>query len=507
YTHALVQRLFGPGEFPLRMYGVFHFILSLILMLLIIRELTDERERVRPLALAAGAVLFLVNPLLLQHSVVINADNNILTSAILFFLFFLIRGERLNGDGYLRSRFILAGLFALCLWSKEMAPLFMMAGIIGFRLANREFEKALFDGVLIGVLGAVIFWSSWWAYCAASGTDLLGFVKFTMINKSKLAFSRGYLNGIFDVAFYGSRWNIFWAGAPFFLAILGFLAARGRVFAATGKGERVDLIFVCAAAIWIPFQFFRPTIDMVKYQYPAYPLLIICIAWLFARIAGRRFGEERRVPGGMVMAALFGAVVVFTLHYYLIGDYLLALWAPLVRHLEGHFLFYYFLPIAAVCSVVAIASRGQRLRENLVIAMIIMAIPVNIGLDLNHAKADYATTEIWLNYGERGLRETAEYLRSQIKKSTIVSVRADIEYYLVYRYNLPARNIITPEKIFSLVDQRMVRALFAQVPIEYLVVDRISTNTRVVNGAAAVIEEYFTFDRQIGSFYVYRRAR
>ena len=105
------------------------------------------------------------------------------------------------------------------------------------------------------------------------------------------------------------------------------------------------------------------------------------------------------------------------------------------------------------------------------------------------------------------MRETAEYLRSQIKKSTIVSVRADIEYYLVYRYNLPARNIITPEKIFSLVDQRMVRALFAQVPIEYLVVDRISTNTRVVNGAAAVIEEYFTFDRQIGSFYVYRRAR
>ena len=115
FTHAAVQRLFGPTELPLRLYGVFHYLVSLCLTLLILRHLTAGYEKsLRYVGLWLTAALYLVNPLLVQHSVVINADNNILTTCVLLFVFFLLRFENLREE-YMCVRILLACLLALLL--------------------------------------------------------------------------------------------------------------------------------------------------------------------------------------------------------------------------------------------------------------------------------------------------------------------------------------------------------------------------------------------------------
>ncbi len=510
FTHAAVQRIFGSGEFPLRMYGVAHFIICLLLMMAIIKETIKEENRyLKNIGMGIGALLYVINPLLIQHSVVINADNNILTTTILIFIYFFIRFEKLEGDDYFSSRFILGALLAVCFWAKELAPAFIFIGIILYRLINREYTKLICEFVLIGMLGLAIFWVTWWIYCAATGTDVLGFIKFTLIGKSRKAFSYEYMSGIFDVAFYGSRWNIYWVSAPFFISLAVFTVIRARDYLSSRRLGIVDLIFICAAAVWLPFQLFRPTVDMVKYQYPTYPLFIIAIAYIFVKIFKARAQKLNTgyLTGPQTMLAL-ALIGILTLHYYMIGDYLLALWKPVFRHINGHFLIYYYFPIAVLIAAVAVfTSRRSVVWNNMLLSIMLFIVPVNLGLDLNHAKADYATFEIWLNYGEAGLRQTAEYLKGKVRDGALISVRSDLEYYLTCKYKLKVRNVITPEKIFRAADDREIDRLFYEVPIQYIVVDHVSMSARASPNTPQLINKYFIFDSQIGDFYIYRNKR
>ena len=506
FTQAAVQRVFGPGEFPLRMYGVFHFVVSLILLLAIINELLKEDRFLKNIGMGIGALLYIINPLLIQHSVVINADNNILTTTILVFIYFFVRFEKFDGDRFFYSRFLLGLLLALCFWAKELAPAFIFFGILVYRLINREFGKFICEVVLIGMVGLAVFWVTWWIYCAATGTDVLGFIKYTIIGKSKRAFSRSYLSDISNMVFYGSRWNIYWASVPFFVSLAAVFVRRAGSFITDRRLNSTDLIFICAITAWVPFQFFRPTIDMVKYQYPTYPLFIAVIACVsVGAIRARARKLNGRYICGNDAVLLFALTAVLTFHYYAIGDYLLVLWKPLTRHLNSHFLTYYYLPLAIIAVTVVVVSKRAVIWNNLFLSAVIFIVPVNLGLDLNHAKAKYATFEIWLNYGEAGLRDTAEYLKANVKNGGIVAVRYDLEYYLIHRYGLNVKNAVCPEKLFRTTDNVVVNRLFSEIPIQYFVVDHVSATASLNPDLPQLIERYFIFDRQIGDFYIYRR--
>ncbi|MFH1767596.1 MAG: hypothetical protein ABH858_00360, partial [Candidatus Omnitrophota bacterium] len=284
YSHALVQRIFGKGDLALRLYGVFHYLLSLFLVLAIISEVTPGGDKyLRRWAKYIAAVLYLLNPLLLQHCLVINADNNILTTAILVFIYFFIRFEVKTEGGedrkYVLSRFPLAFLLALCFWAKELTPIFVSAGIVLYRITAGDVKKAIMDFFLVAILGLVLFWLTWWLYCFFTATDVLAFVKFTIINKSKYAFRLGFIKSILDGFFVVFRWPLYWVSAPFFTILILLLFQRIKSFFKQKKAVITDCIFLVAACVWFPYLFFKPNPDMMKYQYPAYPLFIIFISY------------------------------------------------------------------------------------------------------------------------------------------------------------------------------------------------------------------------------------
>ncbi len=505
-THSWVQRIFGSSETVVRAYGFFHFLLSLVLLLLIVGRLFKDNAVLRRRGWFIAAVLYLVNPLLLQHSLVINADNNILTTAILIFIYFFLRYEDLERRGFIGSRFPLAVLMALCFWSKEMAPLFLICGVLAYRVIARQWEKLKFDFLITCLGGLAVFWASWWAYCAFTGLDVFGFIKYTVVGKSRSAFGSGYLRGIFHVFFYGIRWHLYWVSAPFLAAVLMYLIQRGRAVLKEYPVEPADLLMISGVAIWVPFQFFRPNIDMMKYQYPAYPLFIAALSWLFARNSARRPLEGPSLYNVRNMAAVTVTAILLYLHYYRTGDYLLALWQPMSKYLDSHFYLYYYLPLVLIgAAAVLLASSLRRAWANLYVSLVLLVVPISAGLDINQAKAGYATAEIWLNYGEAGLRPTIEYLKDRITPGSVTMMRQDLEQYMRYRCGLKLGDNILPHTLFLTDNDALVRFILSQAPIEYLVLDEVSTRKTFNNSVVPLIAANFTLEKNFGDFYIFHR--
>jgi len=503
YTHALVSRLFGQREFPLRMYGVFHYLISLCLVLLIVRRLTPEKY-LRRWAMAVALALYISNPLLLQHSTVINADNNILTTMILLFLYFFLFFEEKNllGKDYFFSRVKLSILLALCFWAKEITPVFVIVGILAYRILNRQ-RKELLGDFFMGMLGVSLFWGSWWLYCLLTNTEVLAFVKFTIANKSKLAFSPGYIKGVLKGFLMPWRWPIYWVSAPFFVVVIMILIHRIRRLLREKRATCIDCFLTVALCIWLPYLFFKPNPDTMKYQYPSYPIFIMVISYYCAKLIQKR--EKLKYPSRLngkftLLFTLLGGILLF--HYYNLGDYILVLWQPLSKHLNSHFFIYYYLPILMFLSLILVVSPRSKVWGNSLLGFTFLIFPINGGLLINQAKANYSTTEIYLNYGESGLRETVEYLANHITPNSTIAVRGDLSYHLVYRKNVKIKENVNP--ILVLNNPILAEKLITVSPIEYLVLDKVTGLAVRDKRALSFLSKYFICVKKLGTFYIFR---
>jgi hypothetical protein len=400
FSHALVQRFFGSGLFPLRMYGVFHYFLSLVMVLLISFELGQKGGWGRALGCICSGLLFLSNPLLVQHSVIVNADNNILTTAVLVFFYFFVKSERSEHSNmyrYVVSRAGLGVLFAVCLWAKLMAPLFMISGILTCRVIGKD--KRGFWGDLLGIafFGAGLFWITWYVYCAVTGTDVMAFIEFTILGKGKMAFSAGYLEAAGKTILAALRWPVYWVSAPFWVLALWSAGNSFKSFFQDKKLQPAAIMVFSAFFMWLPFLVFKPNIDMMKYQYPAYPLIIVVIGHMVSVTLGGS-GKRKVFCSWVFYVAVTFVWGLLFYHYFRIGDYILALWRPMTSFMNGRFLQYYYLPILLFAGLVALASERKTRRGNVFFSIVLLTLAINSGLLINQAKADYITAEVYRNY-------------------------------------------------------------------------------------------------------------
>lgn len=514
FTQAGIQKIFGRDELPLRLYGVLLYLVCGGLVFAIASVLLPGPEDgARKFSLALTMLLYLLNPLLIQHSVVVNTDNSVLAAVLLLFfcayLFFEAKGSKTSGAG---RRLILTVLFATCLWAKELTPYFLLAGILLFRILAKDWRRFFSDLFWIGILGSFLFWSSWGMYCFFTGTPLLSFVRFTLIDKGgDLAASIGptleYCRVLLSVGF---RWPLYWVSFPFFASLLLLILDRGGVIFKKRPLGLIDLVFICALALWFPFQFYRPGIDMMKYQYPAYPFFIVSIGWLFLK-AFRGSGLGALVwPTGMFRffspgIVLFGLLV---LAYFGIGDYLPYLFDP--RYLDDNpfFLMKYYGPILLICLAAFFGSQKRYRWNHSVLALILCILPVNMALDMNQSKVKYATFEVWGGtYAESGFIETAEFLARQMPKGARISVRYDVADYIARHFRDDFINI-NPHDLYPLLERGSARfCKDAASPLLFHVYDRVSADIANVDldSPLGQIDEFFEYLPATGSFWISRR--
>lgn len=513
FSHGLVQYLFGKGNVSLRIYGMFHFLLSFFIMLGIIHLLIKDRFR-KIIAFLVAGIMYFINPLLVQHSVVVNSDNNILTTTLLLFIYFYIYFEHSwnipSNDEYSYNKIsqgktrniILIVLLALSFWAKETTPTFLVVGIAFYRILSKDWKKFLNDFFIVSVGGILLFWFTWWLYCILTGTDVLGFIKFTIIGKGKYAFSSRYIKSMIATIVGSSRWALYWVSGPFFIMVIMCLIKRAKRYFESKKLDSIDFLLIVGSIIWIVYHFFRPNPDMMKYQYPAYPLFIIVISVYMSSYL------IRLSPKIYLPIFIFLAIIIA--HYYWVGDYILVLSESifdrkitLTNHLNGHFLFYYWIP-PVIIILGAILVRKNFMR-NIILGCFFLTIGINAGLLFNQSQANYCTFEIWLNYGERGLKDVGEYLTKNVSSNDIVSARKDIFYYLEYIKGKKFIKGPRPREILGIRNYLSAMVFFARAPVKYIVLDRISLSVPFHPMIAKLINSYYRLVKVAGNFYVYER--
>ncbi len=452
YTLSLIFLFFGTTEVAARCFGILCFLLvGIVMARTLILLLDKETLFLKNTAIFFALCLYLVNPLILQHSLLIDADSTYTFLYANLFVYFFIHYEKTRSRFLFQRPLVLALVFTLLLWSKEGTPFLIAAGVLIYRLLNREWKKMAGDLFFVFVLGSAMAWGVWLVYCQSTNIDSMIFLRqqemhrFGRIGQGinlKLMISEIPLN---------LRWPFLWVSPVFFILLSGCLLQRFLVFFKRRKLELIDFCFLSAATVWVPYFFIRPSMDMMKYQHPVYPLFIVgivgCLAGFFkpAETAFRRCLQEK--SGLLVFFIILWASLCS--YYYKLGDSILFLAysvndARSLRHYQ-----LYFLPVVLAFAGVLIFSLYRRRISviGFVLVCFLFIFSTNSALDLRQT-GSYTTAESWLNYGESGLKETAAYLSTRLSPQARTVLRKDLLYYLKSAHGVVMLNNRDPMYIF-----------------------------------------------------------
>jgi hypothetical protein len=514
----------GETERAARGLGAIIFLTVCILACLTLRELSRNLTPwVRTVSITALAVTLLVNPLMIQHALLIDADTTGTALCIALFFYIFVRSRHSVGAAYLTSRLLLCLITAAMFLFKEMGPYAVMTGVSVHHLLNRSFKKFVVDLVLILGGGAALAWTLWSAYATALGMDpgrifiSQGSARYSSVISP--AFLRKVLRSLPVIA----RWPTYWLSAPLLTFLTITLVARLITYLRTWKTETADALWIAGLAVWIPFFLFKPSIDMMKYQFPVYPILLIAAIYGAATAAAPAAGlaglQNNTTPvflstfRGRVLAGLMmlTAVAIFV-HYRGLGDYLLFLFQRADRPLWVSFVPRYHTPWITLAAAVLITSALIK-KNRLAIclwSLLGIALPIQLALDWNQAKARYTTVESWMNYGEKGLKDSVDHLiRHGVRPLSIGCWRKDIQYYLERRHGIPASRVIYPDELYRTPETQLpeLERFLRSGALEWIVTDPISllkmSDARMAR-INAIIGRYYQISSVFGGFTIYR---
>lgn len=507
YVNAVFFKFFGPREVSLRGHGLLWFLFSLIILVLLSKNAFKGGAGGGAAAIFSAVSLYLLNPLLIQHSLILNnSDNNISAFAILLFVYLFFKFEERREADFIRTRLLLALVVAFNYMCKELTPTFLMLSVVLYRLINREFRKLILELILTIGLGLVIFCVIWAGYCFFTNTDVLAFIKFTTMRKGKKV-TLEFILRQFKFFFIIWKWPVYWVSFPFFALVFICVFERVKAFLKEKALNRVDFVVLASVFMFAPYIFVKPSIDMMKYQYPVYPLLVFLITWLmitkvFYPLQARSFDmacPAIKLPSRELFV-YFSALVIFagSWWYYQIGDYILILWGRLpLRFLAG-----YYIPVTILVVLFGLFFRKWGWYRSALCSLFLSIYPINAGLNFVQT-ADYTTAESWLNYGERGQMDAVEYLRARIDKRMTQYIRKDLDYYLRYRCGIEF-TVSDPTMIFRVADEGALNAIFRSADIQYFVFERTSSVQRANPDILNILGKYFLVEKQCGDFVILR---
>lgn len=495
YTNAIFYKFFGSAEIALRGYGIVFFILSLWVLCYFVADVFKDNQYQRP-AVFIAACIYSINPLLIQHSMLLNADNNISALFILFYVYLFYVFEKKPEKDFIKTRLILAVVVALNFLAKEITPVFMLFSVVVYRLLNREFKKFFIDLVCNIILGLAVFWIIWYLYCAFTNTDVLAFIKFTVIRKAPKVATFAFLLRQFRNFFLLMKWPIYWVSAPFFILVFLSIINRIGCYFKYRKLMPEDFILLSGVIMFVPFIFIKPSMDMMKYQYPTYAVFIVFIVWFclkYLKTDLNNFVKSKKI------SVLFVLWIILCFWYFKLGDYVIGFWDKM----SFKFMLFYYIPILLLVIVFFVMDKSKRKVTALSCACLFLICPINIGLNINQI-SEYTTAECWLNYGESGLKDTVDYLVTHADPEKVVFCRKDIAYYLNFRYEMGIKTKETTP-IFKLRNTTRIKTALDLRNVQYFVFDRISSVVKARKDILDILGKYFFLEKKFGDFVILRR--
>jgi 4-amino-4-deoxy-L-arabinose transferase-like glycosyltransferase len=392
YLEGVLARLGGWTPPVLRLLGLVGGLLSALLTYLLARTLTRGPPVMQHVAGSVAASLFLVCPLVVQSTLILDIDFPLLLPLALLFLLAYLRLE-----GTRRQWLWLAPLFAVLLWAKMTNPLPLLVVVAVWQLLRGHVLRAARHLVGIGLAGAAVFGGSWllvgrWLGFPLDmpfGVNLVQWQDSAEVARAAYTSPGAFIEGL--------QPTVLWLGPG--LAALGSIGLAVRVAGLTrcwrfvGADLLIGLLavfvlgYVNKYAGWFP-----------KYQVSMAPLL----ACLGAPLVAHAWCTRPRVTVLSAVAALaLGAAITLGL---IRDDWALQrTWA--IQPVAGAWL------LGGVVMAAIAGPRARAAAPAVIAAVLGITLGWSLGLDVYQATAAYQT-DYW--YGTTGTPQAADWVTAHL---------------------------------------------------------------------------------------------
>jgi len=505
YAQAVFIRMFGFSETVIRMFGMCCVLLTALLTLHISRLIVPSLPRYFDSVFCA---LFLLNPYTIASATLPDIDSTVLPVTMTLFILLLLHTAERNREIMERSRLmelgvamalpitLMAGSFALCLWSKLTTPLLLPP--FAFLLLNVQGIRRLRALIVVGfvsVLGAFVFVLTYWIYCAALGLPMEYTYSFLLQSFDKGSSASGVARRLLRLLYNAHYTGQFlhWITLPT-AAVLASAGAdaliacvrerRESPAVATGRCS-VAVLFMFGSAVTVGYLFITGPFDrFLKYPFAAYQFLMLPAAFLLARALGAMRARYLALIGiGVLLAAGVSS------HVW--GD------SFLKQHRSLNTVeIIVFIAVSAGIASVWIMPRMRRFAAVTAALLLICACGFQLGVSRVQAVSTYPTKYY---YGQTGLDETVTYLKGKTKPDEVIFSMKDVGYYVNNRYEENFGYLVSTELQKHLEDIMRSGSIRYYVGTEGIGVDQVEQ----LPGIIAVIRSYAVLERRFGNFVIY----
>lgn len=474
YALALSFKVFGVAEWSARLVNILFSLGTLAIVYFLAREVSDKS-----IVVLLSCFIFLLNPFVVQSSLLIDIDNTVLTFLMSLFVFAYVRFSKKKN--LTASVFIVLGLlFGVTLWAKFGTPPVLIASIFIYHLARKEYGIALYRSSVIGITGILFFLMTWMMYTLSLKLPYL----------APFEHNIGYLpTGGFDIIFltrhlWGLKNIIFWM-TPFLAVLLGIFMTGMRF---KKNFAIVDYLFINGILIFIEYVIIgsAQALDFPKYLTPMMPFLSIVIA----NFIGDRDFEIKKNKELFVVAAFLASIYyIVILKDPFISDRIIFNSDSLYEIIKetGVTSILYIVPLPFVFLLL----RDHNRRDRLILASLICLITFSIYIDLVQSTASYNTNYL---YGQEGYDETVNYVRTIVRPNDTLITKEAIAYYTGAERWFPLPQ--NPKDFLDLTDREH---------IPYIILPKEGFYTaKKVSEVMRELERKYTLKAQFGDFSIYQ---
>jgi len=393
YADGLLARIGGWTPPVMRLLGIVGGLATAALTFLLAGDLTRGPVSMKRFAGGIAVALLLLNPLVIQSTLILDIDFPVLLPLTLLFLLLYLRFEDSQ-----RRWLWLGPVFTLLLWAKMTNPLPLVFLIATWQLLRgRFFPRGALHFVGIGLGGAELFGLSWLLIGRALGfpLDMPFGVNYVQWQDSADVARRAYVSpGAF---FEGLQPTVLWLGPGLVALGLASVAVRGAQLARNWSVRHADLLIGVLAVFVLGY------VNKYAGWFPKYE---VAMAPLLACLAAPLVAQAWRTRPRLVAA--IGALAVVASGFVtlrVIGD----TWAQQrtwqIDATAGAWL-------VAVVVVSTLTGLPWRVAGATTLAGLVgLAIGSSLAIDVRQMRADYQT-DYW--YGTTGTREAIGWVDAHL---------------------------------------------------------------------------------------------
>jgi hypothetical protein len=524
YIYALAGfiKIFGFSEIGVRAFGVICTLITVFLLLKIGQLLLPEAKSARMFPVIAVAI-FLLHPYTIANTTLPDIDQTVLPVAILLYLVFILkycvgRGEeaspfvdvKTNGLSFIVSASL---LFCLALWTKLTTPIALIPLTACILLVSGSgWLLALGFAGLIAAVGICLFGATYYLFCNATGLPysytldflLQSFSKGTSGGSGTTIFSKIALNFAYGLNFATWMTSAFISLVSFVFSSMAFDLGK------SSKMERLALLLGCFGMGVTVFYvgLIAPFGGFFKYPYATFSLVIIPIGVFIGKDFSAGVNSQLSSANRTLNSKSHYAKFLEYFVYLTLGTcsvfYALLITKDNAFFAGGAMTSNWFFAASGVGVVLAVIwkfTKPNFFKRIGLYSLVIIQVSFGTSLAYLQATAPYPTK---YEYGQKGLDQVTEYLRSKVGSTEPIWSMKDVGFYTRNRYVENYGDVL----LSTTKDQLLSRLQLAteRNKVRYFVVTESIGQDRIDAYAPVklALDECCDFERKFDNFLIYK---